>query len=262
MAPERGVTVATKVTDIGLTRDQWHRYFWQGKGPMAGVTSIVKIQEAIGGDGLLAWAAGQAADYVIGQLGDGLEAWTGGVGTLPPTARDILRLTAIAQKDEPSRLGTAVHEQVRRILHGEQITPDPETVYHLAHFAAFMGKEKPEVFFAEEMIANLKLGYGGAFDFIGQIRGELALVDVKTGTLRKTHKLQLAGYQDAEFIGRSGSAETVPMPKVERAYVLLLRADGYDLVDQTPTAGDRAHFAFLAGVHQKLKTWTKAEEAA
>lgn len=242
--------IATKVTDIGLTRDQWHRYYWQGKGPMAGVTSIVKIQEAIGGDGLMRWAAGLAADYVMDHAADG----TG----MP---REVLKLTALAQMDEPSRIGTAVHEQVRRVLHGEPINPDPETVYHLAHFAAFMGKEKPEVFFAEEMIANLALGYGGAFDIIAQIRGELGLIDVKSGSLRKTHKLQLGGYMDAKFIGRSGTSETVPMPEIERAWVLLLHPDGYELVDQTPSAADRAHFRFLAEVHRALKAWTKEDAA-
>ncbi len=234
------------VVPLGLTRDQWHRYFWNGKGPMPGVTSILRIQDAVGGDGLVKWGAGIAADYVMAHVDDGM-------------TPEVLRNTAVAQTDELARIGTAVHEQVRRVLHGEAIVPDPETVYHMAHFGVFLYAERPEVFFAEELIANLAFGYGGAFDFLARIRDKYALVDVKTGKLKASHRLQIAGYMDAEFMGRPGSAETVPMPEIEAGYVLLLRVDGYELVDVTPTTADREHWRFLAEVFPRLKKWSKEE---
>lgn len=238
--------IASSVVQLGLTRDRWHRYFWNGKGPMAGVTSILRVQDAIGGDGLVKWGAGIAADYVLDHIADGEN-------------RDVLRNTAVAQTDEAARIGSSVHEQVRRVLHHEPMAPDAETVYHMAHFGTFLYVEKPEIFFAEEFIANLALGYGGAFDIIAKVRNQISIIDVKTGKLKAAHRLQIAGYMEAEFMGRPGSAETVPMPDIEAGYVLLLRADGYELVDVTPTEADRAHWRFLAETFPRLKKWAKDE---
>lgn len=237
--------------DTGLTRDRYHRYVWQSGKPMPSVTTILRIQEALqGSDGLVTWAAGLAADYII-QKAPELDV---------PTVQEI-RAQAILATQGPANVGTDVHEQVRRILTGEAIEPSGQNVYHLAHFAAFLGAEKPEVFYAEELVANLTLGYGGQFDFIGRIRDRVAVVDVKTGKLKPTHRLQLAAYQSAEFIGRPGTAETLPLPEIEAGYVLLLRADGYELVDQTPAPADLEHWAYLAESHTKLKKWDRGEAA-
>lgn len=231
----------------GMTRDRYHRYVWQGSAPMPSVTTILRIQEALqGSDGLTMWAAGIAADYVIGKAPE-LDV---------PTVQDI-RAQAILATQGPANFGTEVHEQVRRVLTGEPIEPTDTTVWPLAHFAAFLGAEKPEVFYAEEMIANLALGYGGQFDFLGRVRDRVAIVDVKTGKLKPTHRLQLAAYQDAEFIGRAGTDERIPMPEIEAGYVLLLKADGYELVDMTPTPADIAHWRLLAGLHRTLKQWDR-----
>lgn len=244
-------TLGLVKNDSGLTRDRYHRYQWQGGPPMPSVTTILRIQEALqGSDGLVTWAAALAADYVI-QKAPELDV---------PTVQDI-RAGAILATQGPANVGTDVHEQVRRILTGEPIAPSEANVYHLAHFASFLGAEKPDVFYAEELIANLSLGYGGQFDFIGRIREQVAIVDVKTGKLKPTHRLQLAAYMAAEFIGRPGTAETLPVPEIEAGYILLLRPDGYELIDQTPTEADLEHWTFLADSHRRLKKWDRGDAA-
>lgn len=227
-----------KSTPIGLTAVN-HRYSWNDgervTGPMPSVTTLQRLQDSLGGaDGLVKWAAGIAVDVAL-------------------TGAD--RATALAATDEPARIGNAVHDLVRRVLLGLPIDPEPDTVWHLAHLAAFLGAERPDVLFAEEMVANLTLGFAGQFDFIARIRDKVAIVDVKTGKSKPSHKLQLAGYSLCEFIGREGSADQIALPEIEAGYVLLLRGDGYELVDATPEEIDREQFRFLASVHKRITAW-------
>ncbi len=223
---------------LGLTAVN-HRYSWNDGektvGPMPSVTTLQRLQDALGGsDGLVKWAAGIAVDAAL-------------------SGSD--KAAAIAATDEPARIGNAVHDQVRCVLLGREISPDHDTVWHLAHFAAFLGRERPDVLFAEEMVANVTLGFAGQFDFIARIRDQVAIVDVKTGKPKPSHRLQLAGYSLAEFIGREGTAERIPLPEIEAGYILLLRPDGYELVDQSPQDADREQFRFLASVHQRITAW-------
>lgn len=223
---------------LGLTAVN-HRYSWNDGttvvGPMPSVTGIQRLQDSLGGsDGLVKWAAGLAVDAFA-------------------SSND--KAAALAATDEPARIGNIVHDQVRCILTGRPIEPDHDSVWHLAHFAAFLGAERPEVLFAEEMVANVTLGYAGQFDFIARIRDQIAIVDVKTGKAKTSHRLQLAGYSLAEFIGREGSTERIPVPAIEAGYILLLRTDGYELVEQTPTEEDRDQFRFLVATHKRINAW-------
>lgn len=234
---------------IGLTRDERHRYVWNDgeavTGPLPSVTTILKLQDALGGtDGLLRWAAGLAVDYAIRAPQD-----------------PQVRKNALEETTRPALIGSDVHEQVRRIITGETILPNPDTVYHLAHFAAFLGKERPRFLMTEELVVNLGLRFAGGFDFIAELRDRVALVDVKTGKDKPVHKLQLAGYLECEFVGRAGTVERTPLPPVDATYVLLLTATGYELVEKEVTEADRAHFRFLVETYHRIAAWKPVIES-
>jgi hypothetical protein len=238
---------------LGVSRDQYHRYVWNDGqtvvGPLPSVTTVLKLQDIGGTDGLIRWAAGLAVDYAL----------------RAPADPDV-RKNALEESGRPAAVGTDVHDQVRRIIVGEPILPNPDTVFHLAHFAAFLGKERPKFLMAEEFVVNLDLRYGGQFDFIAELRDRVALVDVKTGKDRPAHKLQLAGYLESEFVARPESTERVALPAIDATYVLFLSETGYELVEKTVTPADRTHFRFLAETYHKVAAWkpleTVKEEAA
>ena len=52
---------AVKAPQVGLYRDQWHRYAWNGDGPLVGVTSVLKLQDVMIGGDLAAWGGRIAA---------------------------------------------------------------------------------------------------------------------------------------------------------------------------------------------------------
>jgi hypothetical protein len=244
---------------IGLSRDQWHRYAWEdenGKvGPLPSVTSISGLQDSLGGaDNLMRWGAEIALDYY--------EAHRDDVTLLGEDdyRRGALRTNAIAAMKGPANLGSAAHEQVRRCIQGEPLSLTSETAPFIGQFAAFLAKERPEFLYAEETILNLGAGYGGQFDIIARLRGSTALLDVKTGKVKASHRLQLAGYSEpGVFIGRSGSSERIELPKIDAYHILALRPDGYELVEQKITKADREHWRVLVEFYKAAKAWNKGD---
>lgn len=244
---------------LGLSRDQWHRYWWtdsDGKvGPLPSVTSITGLQDSLGGaDNLMRWGAGIALDYYEEHRADST--------TLELAAYlPALKVNALAAMKGPANLGSDVHEQVRRCIQGETLSLTPESAPNIGQFAAFLAKERPEFLYAEETILNLDMGYGGQFDIIAALRGSTGLVDVKSGKIKPSHRLQLAGYSEPDvFIGRSGTAERIALPAIEKFYILALRPDGYELVEQRITKADREHWRDLVEFYRKAKNWTKETE--
>lgn len=246
---------------LGLSRDQWHRYTWRDAegtvGPLPSVTSITGLQDSLGGaDNLMRWGAAIALDYYEGHRSDST------VLALPdylPT----LKANAIAAMKGPANLGSEAHEQVRRCIQGEPLSLTAETAPFIGQFAAFLAKERPDFLYAEETILNLVMGYGGQFDIIASLRGSTGLIDVKTGKVKESHRLQLAGYSEPDvFIGRSGTTERIALPKIDRFYILSLRPDGYELLEQRITKADREHWRTLVEFYGKAKAWMKNGDAA
>lgn len=235
---------------VGLTRDEYHRYRWNGGDVLPSVTTVIKLQDTLGGGDLAAWGARLATEHLLGNL-----------SRTDPAALGLLQAEAIATTKAAANTGTEVHDLVRRVIVGEAIAVSPTTAPYLAHFAAFLAAERPEFVAAEELIANLTVGYAGQFDFIARIRGKTAICDVKTGKAKPTFRLQLAAYQEAEFIGKPGDPATYPMPVTDAGFVLLLRPTGYELVPATPTKADRAHFRELAATYHKARRWADASKA-
>ena len=156
-------------------------------------------------------------------------------------------------------IGTAVHGQIEAILRQQPVTPTPETAPFVYAFTSFLATERPEFLGVEQMVANLTYRYAGTYDFGAKIRGRTALVDVKTGKLKRSHRLQLAAYAAAEFAGFEGDPEQHPVPRFRDHYVLLLKPDGsYDLVDMEVTAADRKHFLALAKAYHRIRSWEDA----
>ena len=242
------------IPTIGGHADQWHRYYWQGQGPMPGVTSILKIQDALIGGDLAAWGGGIAADAV-------LQNFRGDV-SIGEGYFDGLRAQALKAVSAKRDIGSAVHGKIEDLLSGKVWTRTPETGLYLDGFSLFMADHHPEFIETEQMIFRPPL-YGGRFDFIARIAKRIAIVDVKTGSYKESHRLQLAAYAAAQFIGRPGDDTRYPLPRIKDYYVLLLREGAYELVGTGPAAttkiivgpAERRHFVQLAKTYNAAKKW-------
>lgn len=228
--------MTTALRSVGLQRDQWHRYTWNGDGPLVGVTTPLKLQDTLMGGDLARWGAQRALDYILST-----EFWN----------VDAALATVRAARE----IGTEVHEQVAHILLGEKAGHTSRTAPYIYAFSSFLAKERPEFLHVETMVASLAHRFGGTFDFAAVLRGRLALVDVKTGKQKPSQRLQLAGYSAAEFIGKEGDPTKYPMPDFEAYYILLLRPEGYELVELPVTDRDREHFLYLVAAYHRIREW-------
>jgi hypothetical protein len=241
---------------VGLARDQYHRYTWNGDGPLVGVTTPLKIQDTLIGGDLATWGGGLAADHILANPG-------------------ATRAEALAKVSAARDIGTAVHARIEHILLGDtpelpcprhpqefgrvacQLLPEQVPPYIYA-FSSFLAAKRPEFLMVEAMIVNLKHRYAGTFDIAAILDGRKALIDVKTGKAKASQRLQLAGYAAGEFIGRAGDPEQYPIPKFQDFYILLLRPDGYELVQQDVTPADKRHFLNLVKTYRMLRAWEAA----
>lgn len=240
----------TALKVYGLSRDQYHRYTANYPdtglvGPLVGVTTPLKLQDTMIGGDLPAWGARTALDYLLAHP-DPLSLQTRSEAMQAITAaRDI---------------GTEVHAQVEKILKREPVLPTERTAPFIYAFSSFLANERPEFVEVEAMVANLKAGFAGTFDFAAKLRGRMACVDVKTGKLKSSHRLQLAGYTaPGNFIGREGDPQKYPLPKFRDFYVLLLRPGEYELVELPVTAADRRHFLALVKAYREIRAWNEAQ---
>lgn len=215
-----------------ITRDQYHRYSI-GDGLVPGVTSMLKLQDTLEGGDLALWGAGKALEAVE--------------ASLPIYDRAEALRAVTAARDA----GTAVHAQVERVLTGQPVPPDPLTDPYMGAFAAFLAAERPVIHWVEQPVYSARYRYGGTFDWLGVVRGERACVDVKTGKLKLTHRLQLTAYRMADYMGDTDT----PMPRVKAQYVLLLRPGEWELVRLDEQPGDRQHVALLARTYHRMREW-------
>jgi len=221
------------------------------------VTTPLKIQDTLIGGDLARWGAGIALDYVY---------------ATPEWNRD----DALAKVAEARDVGTAVHARIEHILTGEpqSQTPCPRHPAEFGRvacallpelvppyvyaFSAFLAEHRPEFLLAEFMVANLTHRYAGTGDIACRLNNRIALIDVKTGKNKESHRLQLAGLSAGEFVGYPDDPERHPVPRFSDFYTLLLRPEGYELVQHDVTSADRKHFFALVKTYRSLREWEKA----
>src|SRR5690606_35217837 len=122
-------------------------------------------------------------------------------------------------------LGSDVHTAIDQFNRGLPLDVTSETGPYVAQYAAWLRNNNVEIVGSEKYVFNATIGFGGTYDALARIDGELCLVDWKTGKAKDSQRLQLAGLSMAEIHGDAGE-EPEPMPKVDAAYIVLIRADG------------------------------------
>jgi hypothetical protein len=228
----------------------WHQYAWGNSAFQPGATTILRVQDAIGGsDGLIRWAVKLAARAAFD-------------AALRPDNPDFDRAleAAVAAVDGAKDRGTRVHAAWDAAVRDEIHLPLPEDGKLYYQLMRWVLQKKPEIIATEQMVINLTAGYGGTFDLDCVIDGKRSLVDLKTGKPKPEHALQLAAYAAGEWIGKEDDPQKYGLPEFERFYVLALTDEAYELIPLTVGEAEVEHFLYLTATYHKLKAWSKENQ--
>ena len=128
--------------------------------------------------------------------------------------------------------GTQVHTYAAQLAAGEQLEVADELTGYVDAYLRFVDEWQISEVAVEAMVVNRRWRYAGTLDLLATSCGAEAvwLLDWKTGAsgIWPETALQLAAYAHADLLNMNG--EERPMPPVERAAAVWLRADGYDVV--------------------------------
>jgi hypothetical protein len=195
---------------------------------------------------LVDWAARESADVVLNRW-DELAAMT------PSERYEAVRSARFQTLGEAKERGTEVHAQIVRWLRGEEIVPPAGLEGHIDAAIAFCEEWRLRELLVEVPVFSREFSYAGRLDLLGElVDGDAWLLDFKThlrGPFIES-ALQLAAYRYAEFyvvpgeLDEAGQAVEHYMPRIDRAGIVHLRADGYDLYPYD--AGPEAFIVFGA----------------
>lgn len=257
------------IPQIGAYRTQDHRYYWNGKGPLPSVTSILSVLDK---PAVVQWAKRTVAEFSVRSFHDGS---LGEKLTMDGDTEATRWLASLPdyQKDTAAKLGSGVHllaDMASRASGSDSETfqvSDQEKPY-LDAFQGFLRYLKGQgayIVSSEKMVWSTD-GYAGTYDLIVKadsmfpneyFPGQMWLIDIKTskGYYPET-ALQLVAYGYADQIILEGNPDGYPMPIVNRYGVLHLRPElypdtGYRLIEYPIQESD--YVAFLGAL--ELYRW-------
>lgn len=141
--------------------------------------------------------------------------------------------------------GTAVHQVVENIINLRPLHENLKLVkstktypvnntfteFVPQYFSEFMREHNAKPLMTERAVMSATYGYGGRFDGIMEIDGELAIVDVKSNKNGPKDEvaMQNDAYANADYIIDMETGRIEPLPKVTASYVLWIREEGWNL---------------------------------
>lgn len=211
-----------------INRGRGHSYILDGD-RADGVTWI--LSNGIPKPALIDWAARTTAGYAIDHWDE--------LADLKASERlRKLEKARWAETDTAAVRGTNVHALAQQLAAGQEVDVPDHLVGHVDAYLAFAADWEPEEIIVESVVASRTHRYMGTLDLIARLAtGETWLLDWKTAGsgIWPESALQLSAYRNADFY-LDADGDEQPMPQVDRAGCVWLRADGYDLipVDTSP----------------------------
>jgi hypothetical protein len=253
----------TTPVKVGLFRTPNHEYYWNGEGPLPGVTGVIATLDKSGP--LVGWAKRITAEFVVDNL-EWVTATAKLVGRQPTV--DAIKSKAQSEKDAGASLGSKIHWLIEDVGRGKNPELRPEHRPYVDAYRRWLTEDGFELVSLEKAVINLSVGYGGTFDILAKRDGELWLIDAKTNK-GSTYKgiytgvypetaLQMAAYSRGEFIAQPGDPKRYRMPTVDRFAVLHLRPDapyekGFRLIPYDVTDAEFEAFCALLTAYRWVK---------
>lgn len=227
------------------------------------------LSRGIAKEALVFWAAKIVAEEALEQLPTLVRMSR----TDPDGAVALLKGAPSARKDAAAALGSTIHGWAERISLGQAGLADvpddarPFIIQYLAFLEDFGVDLERDVEATEATVAHAGHRYAGTLDAImrlPRLGGQRTMVDYKTSSTRavgsayQEYALQLAAYRHAEVLWLPDGTK-VPVPEVDGAAILNLRADGYALL---PAVTDSATYDAFLGVLRTAQWLTGDAETA
>ena len=218
-------------------RERDHSYFLGGQK----VPSVTTATGVLAKPALIWWAAKEAASWAA----DNSEqlATVGREGFVDEATRAHIRA-----RDTASKIGTQLHLHAEKLAStGEAPDVAADDLAMVVQAADFLDALSVDPIVSERAVYHETFLYAGRLDLIAAIRGEVWLLDFKTGAsgVWPEMALQQAGYRFATHMqGPDPDAPDEPMPPIAHVGIVWVRPDGWQLV---PVRADRDTWqAFLA----------------
>jgi hypothetical protein len=236
---------------LGLSRTAGHVYsFNTGSevfSPLPSVTTVIGVIDKSGP--LLGWAKREVSNAALRNL-DVLSKMVLTAG--PESAARWLATIPGYQRDTAADIGTRIHRLVEQLARGTEPEVTAEEAPFVAGYRRFLAAYQPRFLAVEEMVCSLRHQYGGTLDALAIIGGETWMLDVKSGAgVYPETALQLAGYANADFIGRPGTPRRFRLPRASRFGVVHVRPEGARLIEYR--VGRDTFAAFLEA--RRLYAW-------
>jgi len=170
------------------------------------------------GQGLVAQAAVEYKDAVDTMIANGDSAG----------AVDWLKNAPNRNTAGAAERGTLVHDLYERLSLGEDIgRVHPDLRPFVESWHEWNDEFQPTFLHVEGAVVNEAMGYGGSFDFIAEIAGQVIMGDYKTSkAVYPEVALQMWAYANADHI-LSEDGSTEPLPKIDAAAVFHCRPEGW-----------------------------------
>ncbi|HET7128949.1 MAG TPA: hypothetical protein VFJ93_07735 [Gaiellaceae bacterium] len=250
-----------KTSPVGVVRTPRHLYYFNGKGPWPGVTTVTNVLDK---PALVKWHKEQVALAALNHA-DRLvtDKAAGNV-----EAAVAFLLTVRNEGTEGRERGSRLHDTLEHVLRRDNPQIDPRDAAAIAGARLWLNETKVKPLEVEAFLINETLGYGGTLDLIAEIDGEIWLLDWKTsksvawpdGRVYDEMRLQLSAYANAEFIARIGDATRYALPLIQRYGIVHVTDGGTRLYPADVTLDDWRAFRACLWLH----SWksTKAKVAA
>jgi hypothetical protein len=240
------------IAQVGLARNERHEYFLDGKGPIASVTTILKVVDKSGP--LVGWAKRITAEAAVRHAAE-LPVWVKDFGG--EAAVKMLTQASNVIRDKAANAGSDVHQLADAITKGQDVTVPEELAPYVESYRGWVDEFQPEFLATEEMVYSHH-GYAGTLDAIVRIAGETWLLDYKTSS--DTDKgpyletaLQLAAYGGADFIGRPGDPNRYGIPAIDQYAVVHISPQKAKFVPYGCTGAFEAFLAFKRGAEWRQR---------
>lgn len=243
------------VVTVGVHRTPRHLYYFNGKGPWPGVTTITDVLDK---PALLKWHKTQIAEAALAHA-DRLivDRDAGNVEAA------VAFLLATRNEGTNSReRGSRIHATIEGILRREGPTIDPRDAPAIAGVRTWLNEHKVKPLEIEAYLIHETLGYGGTLDVIAEIDGEVWLLDWKTsksvawpdGRVYDEMRYQLAAYANAEFVARIGDPTRYELPLIQRYGIVHVTDGGTRLYPADVTANDWTTFRACLWIYSQRAT--------
>lgn len=243
--------MTTTVPGVGPVRTPRHLYYFNGKGPWPGVTTVTDVLDK---PALLRWHKEQVASAAVAHADRLLQDRQ--AGNVDAAVAFLLKARN-AGTDGRER-GSRIHETLEAVVRREAPAIDERDQAAIGGARTWLNENGVRPLEVEAFLINETLGFGGTCDLVAMIGSETWLLDWKTsksvawpdGRVYDEMRLQLAAYAHAEFVARPGDSARYPLPAIERFGVLHVTDAGTRLYDAEVTDDDWIAFRACLRLHQ------------